>query len=1067
MISSFFLTRPKFALVVSIVITLAGLIALKVLPVSEYPSIAPPQVVVSANYPGASAEVVEQTLSGPIEDAVNGVEGMIYMSSTSSNSGFYQLRITFDIATDGDMALVRVQNAIKVAEPQLPGEVRVQGLNVSKQSPDMLMIINLNSPDNSLDYLFMSNYAQINIESALQRIEGVASASTLGAAEYSMRLWLDPKKMAALDLTTKDVQNALAEQNVQAPVGRIGQPPYEHRLETEYALQTKGRLQDVEEFKQIVLRANNDGSLIYLKDVARIELGQENYGVVGELNQKAAVNIALYLTPDANAMRSGELARKKMKELAKNFPDGMSWQASYDTTRYVGESIKQVQDALYEAVVLVILVTFLFLGSLRATLVPTIAIPVSLIGTFAVLMAMGMSINTITLFGLILAIGIVVDDAILVIENVDRHLEEDPELTPVEATNAAMKEVTGPIIATTLVLLAVFIPVALLPGITGQMYKQISVTICVSVVISAINALTLSPVLCSLLLKPNMKRPKWYQKFNGWFERLTHRYGNGVARSLRKTLVLLPLFIVGLGAVGFGFLKAPTDFVPYEDKGLFLISVQLPDASSTARTKDAVDKVYAILNEDDNIESVTSITGYGIFTGTAQSNAAVMFVVMKPWSERPGMENLVFNSLQTLNKKAAKRIPAADIFAIPAAPVPGMGATGGMEFVLEDTLSRSYSELAQALNSITSKGNQDPHLERVFSAFRANVPQYYLEIDRVKAKTLGININDIFTTLQSNLGSMYINDFNKFGQTYKVIMQADIDYRKSLKALDNYHVRAGDGAMVPLSSVISSKQTLGPETIWRYNKYRAAIINANVASGSSSSDAIASFEKMAQDLPDGFQYEWTGQTYQQIQAGSTAVIAFALAIIFIYLFLVAQYESWSIPLAILLVVPVALGGAIAALLSFGLALNLYAQVGLVLLIGMAAKSAILICEFAKANREQGKGIAEAAEHAARVRFRAINMTALSFIFGILPLVFAQGPGMFAQMSLGITVVAGMLATLVIGTFYMPCFYLWVQSAREGIKTRLGISASWYRGNIQNGIGRAHLEIAGRPCRFRS
>jgi HAE1 family hydrophobic/amphiphilic exporter-1 len=1041
MISQFFVYRPKFALVVSIFITLAGLISLISLPIAEYPSIAPPQVVVSAYYPGASAEVVEQTLSGPIEDAVNGVEDMIYMSSTSSNSGAYRLAITFDIGTDDDMALVRVQNAVKTAEPLLPSEVRMQGVNIAKQSPDMLMIVNINSPDQSLDYLFMSNYAKINIESSLQRIKGIASASTLGPAEYSMRLWLDPEKMATLDITTSDVQQVLQEQNIQAPVGRIGQPPFEGRLETEYALQTKGRLEDVEEFNNIVIRANSDGSLIYLRDIAEVELGQETYGIAGEMNKKPAINIALYLTPDANALESAELVKAEMQALAQNFPAGMAWQASYDTTRYVGASIAQVVDALYEAVILVILVTFLFLGSFRATLVPAIAIPVSLVGTFAFIMLFGMSINTITLFGLILAIGIVVDDAILVIENVDRHLKENPGISSVDATIAAMREVTGPIIATTLVLLAVFIPVALLPGITGQMYKQISVTICVSVAISSINALTLSPVLCSLLLSSDMKEQRWHKYFNRAFDKLTERYGKGVSWSLRKTVILLPLFIAVLAATGFGFTKAPTDFVPYEDKGLFLVSIQLPDASSVARTNDALQQVYDILAEDKNIETVTAIVGYGIFTGTAQSNAAALFVVMKPWDQRPGREGLVFNSIASLNKKAAERIPAADIFAIPAAPVPGMGATGGMEFVLQDTLSRDYSELATVLNDIVIDANQAPALQRVFSAFRANVPQYYLEIDRVKAKTLGINLSDIFTTLQTQMGSLYINDFNKFGQTYKVIMQADIDYRKDVESLRNYHVRNSAGDMIPLSNVVKVEKMLGPETIWRYNKYRSAIINANLTQGYSSSQGIDTFADLAGKMPSGYQYEWTGQTYQQLKAGSTAIIAFVLALVFVYLFLVAQYESWSIPVAILLVVPIALGGAIAGLLSVGLALNLYAQVGLVLLLGMAAKNAILICEFAKVQREEkGLAIIEASEKAATLRFRAINMTALSFIFGILPLVFASGPGMFAQMSLGFTVVAGMLATLLIGTFYMPCFYYWVQSLREGIKAKLGMKA---------------------------
>ena len=1041
MFSAFFIDRPKFALVISIVLTLAGGLSIYMLPVTEYPTISPPSIRVSGVYPGASAEVVEATVGTPIEDAVNGVEDMIYMSSKSANDGSYNLTVTFSVGSDPDMALVRVQNRVKLAEPSLPAEVRAMGLNIEERSPDILKIVSFTSPDESLDYKFISNYVKINVQSALARLDGISSADILGEAEYSMRLWLNPDKMANLSLSVMDVHRALLEQNVQVAAGKIGAPPFDGPLQTEYTLQTKGRLQEVAEFESIVLRARDDGSAIYLRDVARVELGQAGYNFLGEINGKPAVNVSLYLLADANALAAGAAVDRKVEELSQYFPEGLEYKASYDTTRYVSTAVRQVVTSLFMAVALVIAITYLFLGNWRATMVPTVAIPVSLIATFAVLLAIGMSINTVTLFGLILAIGIVVDDAILVIENCDRHMREDPTMRAKEAALITMREVGGAIIATTLVLLAVFIPVAMLPGITGEMYRQFAVTICVAVVFSSLNALTLSPALCSLLLKPGEKKDAlWYSKFLAGFGTLTGGYDKGVQWVLRKLAVVGVIFLVWMAVLAFGVMRTPTGFVPAEDKGLLFVNLQLPDASSLSRTKAAVDKVTAILAEDPAVEVVTSITGYSILTGAMASNGGTLFVVLKHWDERRDPANLAFNVARRINGRAFAEVPEAQVFAITPPAVPGMGAVGGLEVMLQDSLARPPAELAAVLNNLIVDGNQTPGLQGVFSTYRANVPQYFVDVDRVKAKNLGVHLNEIFMTLQAQMGSLYINDFNKFGQTYKVIMQAESSYRSDLADLDHFYMQSSSGDMVPLSTLVTTYPILGPDVAQRYNLYRAASVRASTPPGYSTGQAMQAFEQLAAStLPGGYRIEWTGMAYQEREAGNTALFAYTLALIFVYLFLVAQYESWSIPAAIILVVPMAIGGAIAALFFTGTALNLYAQIGVVLLIGMAAKNAILIVEFARHRREQeGAEILVAAREAGRLRFRAVCMTAMSFILGILPLVFASGAGAFGQRSLGITVFGGMLAALLVGTLFIPGFYAIVQSTREKLKAKLGL-----------------------------
>jgi len=1042
MFSAFFIERPKFALVIAIVLMLAGGLSVYMLPVTEYPSISPPNIQVSAVYPGASAEVVETTVGTPIEDAINGVEDMIYMSSKSGNDGSYNLTVTFAVGSDPDMALVRVQNRVKLAEPSLPTEVTATGLRIEERSPDILKIVSFTSPDDSLDYKFISNYVKINIQSALSRLEGISTATILGEADYSMRLWLDPDKMANLGLSVTDIRSALREQNVQVAAGKIGSPPYEGKLQTEYTLRTKGRLQEVEEFENVVLRARADGSAIYLKDVARVELGQSDYSFLGEIDGKPAVNVALYLLADANALQAGAAVGALVEDLSAQFPQGLDYVISYDTTRYVDAAVNDVVVSLFQAVALVIAVTFVFLGNWRATLVPSVAIPVSLVATFAVLLLAGMSINTVTLFGLILAIGIVVDDAILVIENCDRHMREDPSISPKEAALVTMQEVGGAIIATSLVLLAVFLPVAMLPGITGEMYRQFAVTICVAVLFSSLNALTLSPALCALLLKSGERQEaRWYRGFLAGFGWLTARYDRGVHWVLRRLAIVALLFAAWIAALGVGFVNTPTGFVPDEDKGLLLVNVQLPDASSLSRTKVAMDKVVALLEEEPAVELITAITGYSVLTGAMSSNGGTLFVVLKPWDERTKAEDLVFNVTSRISARAYSEVLEAQVIAIAPPAVPGMGAVGGLELLLQDTLSRPPAELASVLNNFIVEANRTPGLQNVFSTYRANVPQYYIDVDRLKAKNLGVSLSEIFTTLQAQLGSLYVNDFNKFGQTYKVIMQADSSYRSDLSDVGHFYVRSQDGEMLPLSTLVSTRPVLGPDVAQRFNLYRSASVRASTAPGYSSGEAMEALETLAAEvLPAGYRIEWTGMAYQQREAGSTAIYAYTLALIFVYLFLVAQYESWSVPISIILVVPMAIGGAIAALFISGVALNLYAQIGIVLLIGMAAKNAILIVEFARHKRErEGMSVVEAAREAGRLRSRAVCMTAVSFILGIIPLVVASGAGAFGQRALGITVFGGMLAALLVGTFFIPGFYAIVQGLRERIKGALGLA----------------------------
>ena len=1023
--AKFFIYRPVFAIVTAIVLTLCGIIAGISLPIAQYPQITLPTIRVSAVYPGASAEVVEQAIAQPIEEQVNGVEGMLYMSSSSSGNGGYNLDITFGLENNADIAAVQVQNRSSQANARLPSEAISAGITTKKQTPDVLMYLALVSPNGTYDELFLANYATINVVEAIKRIKGVGNVSLFGA-EFGMRLWLRPDRMASLGVTPSDIYRAIQEQNAQAPAGQVGQMPAPKTQQFQYGVEVRGRLSEVSEFEEIIVRAKPDGSFVRVRDVARVELGAKDYVFQSRLNGQPAAAFSINLTPDASALETAGLINAELKSLATSFPADLSYDVVLDNTVFVKASLNEVVHTFFEALLLVLVVVFLFLQNWRATVIPMLAVPVSLVGTFAAFTLLGFTINTLTLFGMVLAIGIVVDDAIVVVEAVEHHMEHSG-LNARDATLRAMEEVSGPVVAIALILAAVFVPVAFLGGISGVMYKQFAITVAVSTVLSAFVALSLTPALCALMLKPKDKnqRPglagRFFGGFNRVFERLTDSYGRKVQTLIRRSLLsLLMLGILIFAAFGL-MNKVPGGFVPSEDQGYFLGSVQLPAAASLNRTEIVTTKVDAILKSHEAVDKRLIINGYNILNGAPQSDSALFVATLKPWAERST------DSLKTVimgTYLQAAKLPEAIILAFNPPPIPGLGSTGGFSFKLQDRSGGTPQELAKVADDFMAAARQRPEIGSIYSKFNPRTPAYRLAVDREKAKKLGVPISDVTNALQTFLGGLNVNDFSRFGRTYKVTMQAEPEYRSDIQGIGLFHVRHGDNQMIPLSTLVTPMPTSAPTVLERYNLYRTAELGGNPGAGYSSGDAIAAMEDVAATtLPAGYGFEWSGISRQEKESAGKAPIVFGLAIVFVFLFLAALYESWAVPFAVLFAVPLGVFGAMLGLWLTGLTNNIYAQIGLILLIGLAAKNAILIVEFAKMKREEGEDAVSAAIAAAKLRLRPIIMTSFAFILGVVPLIIASGAGAAARVSMGITVFAGMLAATLLAIFMVPVLFV--------------------------------------------
>jgi multidrug efflux pump len=1032
-ISKFFVDRPIFAGVLSIIIFLGGLIAMFRLPISEYPEVVPPSIVVNAQFPGANPKVIAETVATPLEEQINGVENMLYMFSQATSDGMMTLTVTFRIGTDPDLAQQQVQNRVAQATPRLPEVTRRLGVTTVKSSPDLTMVVHLRSPSERYDPLYLRNYAILNIKDQLARIEGVGQVRVFGAGDYAMRLWLDPEKIAERGLTASEVVAAVREQNIQVAAGTLGGAPYDDGIEIQFPINAKGRLESVDEFENIIIRAGDAGQITRLKDVARIELGAQQYALRSMLDSKPAVGIPIFQAPGANAIQISDDVRATMEELKKNFPEGVDYAIEYDPTVFVRGSIEAVVKTLLEAVALVVLVVIVFLQTWRASIIPLLAVPVSIVGTFALMLMFGFSINALSLFGLVLAIGIVVDDAIVVVENVERYIEKG--MQPKEATYQAMREVSGPIIAISLTLVAVFVPIAFISGLTGQFYKQFALTIAISTVISAFNSLTLSPALAALLLKGH-DAPKdaltrgmdkvfggFFRGFNNVFRKSSDAYSNGVSKSLGRKTIAVGLYAVLLGLTYQGFEEVPQGFVPGQDKQYLVGFAQLPDGATLERTEAVIREMGEIALAEPGVKSAIQFPGLSINGFTNSSSAGIVFVSLDDFEKRKGDEMSGGAIAARLQQKFGG-IEEAFIAIFPPPPVQGLGTIGGFKLQIEDRTDLGYEALNTALQQVLQKAWAAPELAGVFSSYQINVPQLYADLDRERAKQLGLNIDEIFTTMQIYLGSLYVNDFNNFGRTYQVIAQADKQFRSTTQDALQLKVRNSAGDMIPLAAIMTLDESYGPESAQRYNGFRAADLNGNAAPGYSSGQAQDAIAKILDEtLPKGMEYEWTDLTYQQILAGNTAVFVFPLCVLLVFLVLAAQYESLTLPLAVILIVPMAVMSAIAGVWLTGGDNNIFTQISLFVLAGLACKNAILIVEFARELETHGRSITEAAVEAARLRLRPILMTSFAFIMGVVPMVISTGAGAEMRNVMGIAVFSGMLGVTFFGLFFTPVFYV--------------------------------------------
>jgi multidrug efflux pump len=1044
-IAQFFVDRPIMAAVLSLLFVITGSIAVFQLPISEYPEVVPPTVVVHASYPGANPKVIAETVATPLEEQINGSEGMLYTSSQATSDGALTLTVTFALGTDLNNAQVDVQNRVAQALPKLPEEVQRLGVTTQKSSPDLTMVVHLTSPDQRYDMLYLSNYARLHVKDVLGRLDGIGDVQIFGAGEYSMRVWLDPQKLAQRSLTTGDVINAIREQNVQVAAGALNAPPGPSNNAFQLNINTRGRLVNEDDFRNIIVRTDATGGVTHLSDVAKVDLGSNNYALRSLLDNKPAVALPIFARPGSNAIQISDEVRATMAQLKKDFPQGVDYSIVYDPTVFVRGSIEAVAHTLLEAILLVVLVVILFLQTWRASIIPLVAVPVSLIGTFAVMYLAGFSLNALSLFGLVLAIGIVVDDAIVVVENVERHIELGQ--SPKEATRKAMREVTGPIVATALVLCAVFIPTAFVSGLTGQFYRQFALTIAISTVISAFNSLTLSPALAAVLLKSH-DAPKdrltrgidrafgWlFRPFNRIFHRGSERYVGGVKRIVGKGKLALVIYAGLIALTWFGFSHVPTGFVPGQDKQYLVAFAQLPDAASLDRSEDVIQRMSAIALKQPGVEHAVAFPGLSINGFTNSTNSGIVFVTLKPFEDRRSADLSAGAIAGALNQKFAS-IQDAYIAVFPPPPVMGLGTIGGFRLQLEDRSDRGFDELYQQTQNLIAASRKDPALAGLFSSFQVSVPQVDADVNREKAKAEGVNLGDVYQTMQAYMGSLYVNDFNRFGRTYQVNVSADPAFRHTPQDILQLKTRNAQGQMVPLGSFVTVQQGAGPDRVQHYNGYPTAEINGGPAPGYSSGQAQAAMEKLAKDnLPNGISFEWTELTYQQILAGNTAILVFPLCVLLVFLVLSSLYESWSLPLAVILIVPMVLLSAIAGVWLSGGDNNIFTQIGLIVLVGLACKNAILIVEFARERQHEGMSRHEAVLEAAKLRLRPILMTSFAFIMGVVPLVTSQGAGAEMRHAMGVAVFAGMLGVTIFGLIYTPLFYVLIRALVERREAR--------------------------------